>query len=125
MAVYDISQPENPRQIGFMPVNGGGIHRIGYTGGCWANVSALLDGFTDYLLLILDMNDPAHPKVAGRYWLPGMNQAAGETPSWPANRRFGLHHAIISGNTAQGGDDSASQLAKGLDLEYEGRQARP
>ena len=36
MAVYDISNPAEPRQIGFMPVEGGGIHRIWYTGGRWA-----------------------------------------------------------------------------------------
>ena len=29
-----------------------------------------------------------------------MNQAAGETPSWPATSRFGLHHAIVHGDTA-------------------------
>jgi hypothetical protein len=29
-----------------------------------------------------------------------MNQAAGEAPNWPATSRFGLHHAIISGDTA-------------------------
>lgn len=28
MAVYDISRPETPRQIGFMPVDGTGLHRI-------------------------------------------------------------------------------------------------
>ena len=28
------------------------------------------------------MADPAHPRGAGRFWLPGMNLAAGETPSW-------------------------------------------
>src|SRR5262249_26300834 len=44
LAVYDIAQPESPRRIGFMPVAGGGIHRIWYTGGRWAYVSALLDG---------------------------------------------------------------------------------
>ena len=44
LAVYDISHPAAPRQIGFMPVEGGGIHRIWYVGGRWAYVSALLDG---------------------------------------------------------------------------------
>ncbi len=34
--------------------------------------------------------------VDGRF--PGMNLAAGETPSWPAARRLGLHHAVIHGN---------------------------
>jgi hypothetical protein len=29
-----------------------------------------------------------------------MNQAAGETPNWPATSRFGLHHAIVHGDTA-------------------------
>jgi hypothetical protein len=36
MAVFDISRPAEPRRIGFMPVEGGGIHRIWYTGGRWA-----------------------------------------------------------------------------------------
>ena len=102
LAVYDIAQPAVPRQIGFMPVAGGGIHRIWYTGGRWAYVSALLDGFTDYIFMTVDMTDPTHPREAGRYWLPGMNRAAGETPSWPATRRYGLHHAIVHGDTAYG-----------------------
>ncbi|HEX4556067.1 MAG TPA: hypothetical protein VH249_18890 [Xanthobacteraceae bacterium] len=102
LAVYDISRPAAPRRIGFMAVEGAGIHRIWYTGGRWAYVSALLDGFTDYIFLTVDMTDPARPREAGRYWLPGMNQAAGETPTWPATRRYGLHHAIVHGDTAYG-----------------------
>jgi hypothetical protein len=31
-----------------------------------------------------------------------MNTAAGETPDWPASRRYGLHHATVSGDTAYG-----------------------
>jgi hypothetical protein len=65
-------------------------------------VSALIDGFTDYILVTVDLGDPEHPREAGRYWLPGMNQAAGETPSWPPTRRYGLHHAIVHGDTAYG-----------------------
>jgi hypothetical protein len=100
MAVYDISNPSAPRQIGFMPVEGGGVHRIWYTGGRWAYVSALLDGFTDYIFLTVDMADPTHPREAGRYWIPGMNQAAGERPDWPGSSRYGLHHAIVQGDIA-------------------------
>ena len=100
MAVYDISKPESPRQIGFMPVEGGGLHRIWYTGGRWAYVSALLDGFSDCILLTVDMQDPTRPVEAGRWWIPGMNIAAGEQPSWRPDRRFGLHHAIVHGDTA-------------------------
>src|SRR5260370_2122491 len=47
LAVYDISTPDDPRQIGFMPVNGGGLHRAWYVGGRWAYASALIDGFSD------------------------------------------------------------------------------
>ena len=83
-----------------MPVDGGGIHRIWYVGGRWAYVSALLDGFTDYIFMTVDMSDPAKPREAGRCWIPGMNQAAGETPTWPAASRYGLHHAIVHGDTA-------------------------
>eukprot|EP01037_Dinobryon_pediforme_P007344 gene7344-7412_t len=102
MAVYDISSPANPRKIGFMPVEGGGVHRIWYTGGRWAYVSVLLDGFTDYIFMTVDMADPANPKPAGRLWLEGMNTAAGEKISWPATKRYGLHHATVSGDTAFG-----------------------
>jgi hypothetical protein len=100
LAVYDVSRPEAPRRIGFMPVEGGGVHRAWYTGGRWAYVSALVDGFADYIFLTVDMSDPASPREAGRYWIPGMNAAAGETPSWPATSRYGLHHAIVHGDTA-------------------------
>jgi len=100
LTVYDIAEPARPRQIGFMPVEGGGIHRIWFTGGRWAYVSALLDGFSDYVFITVDMANPVQPCEAGRYWIPGMNLAAGEKPSWPANRRYGLHHAIVHGDTA-------------------------
>ena len=95
-----ISRPQEPRRIGFMPVDGGGIHRLWYVGGRWAYASALIDGFTDYILITIDMSDPTRPREAGRWWIPGMNAAAGETPNWPATRRYGLHHAIIHGDTA-------------------------
>ncbi|TPM26880.1 hypothetical protein [Mesorhizobium sp. B2-3-5] len=102
MAIYDISRAGDPRRIGFFSVEGGGVHRIWYTGGRWAYVSALLDGFSDYIFMVVDMADPSSPREAGRYWLPGMNLAAGETPSWEPTRRNGLHHAIVHGDTAYG-----------------------
>jgi hypothetical protein len=101
MAVYDISSPQQPRQIGFLPIEGRGLHRIWYVGGRWAYASALFDGFTDYILITIDMADPTKPRIAGRYWLPGMNHAAGEKANWPVERgRYGLHHAIVDGDIA-------------------------
>ncbi len=101
LAVYDVAKPESPRRIGFMPIEGGGLHRLWYVGGRWAYASALIDGFTDYIFIAIDMSDPAKPVEAGRYWLPGMNRAAGETTNWPLpTGRYGLHHPIVHGDTA-------------------------
>ena len=50
----------------------------------------------------VDVSDPARPREAGRYWLPGINQAMGEGPDWPPASRYGLHHAIVHGDTAYG-----------------------
>lgn len=102
MSVYDIANPAEPRQIGFMPVEGGGVHRIWYTGGPWAYASVLLDGFADYIFMTIDISDPTNPKPVGRYWLPGMNTAAGETVDWEPTQRYGLHHATVNGDTAYG-----------------------
>ena len=101
LSVFDISDGANPKQIGFMPVTGG-IHRIWYTGGRWAYMSALLEGFSDFIFITVDLSDPTHPREAGHFWLPGMNLAAGERPTWDASRKFGLHHAIVQGDTAYG-----------------------
>jgi hypothetical protein len=61
LAVYDISQGGAPREIGFMPIEGSGIRRVWYAGGRWAYASALIDGFTDYIFITIDMSDPTRP----------------------------------------------------------------
>lgn len=101
MVVYDLSDPVNPRQIGFMSVNGVGLHRIWYVGGRWAYASAQIEGFSDFILITIDMKDPTKPEIVGKFWLPGMNIAAGEVPDWPvAEGRYSLHHPIVQGDTA-------------------------
>lgn len=102
LRIFDISTPDKPREISFLSLDGIGIHRIWYVGGRWAYVSALLDGYSDYIFLTIDLADPKRPEVAGRYWLPGMHTAGGETSTWPDGKRYALHHAIISGDTAYG-----------------------
>jgi len=98
--VFDISDRPHPREIGFMPVEGVGVHRIWYTGGRWAYASALLDGFIDTVMITVDMEDPTSPKLAGTNWLPGMHAAGGEKPSWDPKLRYACHHPIVSGDTA-------------------------
>ncbi len=101
LRIYDISQPAHPREISFMPVEGFGLHRIWYVGGRYAYASASLTGYTDHIFIVIDLADLAHPQVVGRWWIPGMWRAGGETPTWPG-RRYAMHHAIISGTTAYG-----------------------
>ncbi len=100
MRVYDISDPANPRAIGFMEVEGLGLHRLWWVGDRYAYASAILDGFTDHILIIIDMQDPTHPREVGRWWLPGMWAAGGERQSRPG--RVALHHAVVSGDVAYG-----------------------
>ncbi len=100
MSVYDIKDPANPRKIGFLEVEGLGTHRIWYAGGRYAYASALLDGFIDHILIIIDLADPTRPREAGRWWIPGMNADAGETPTW--TNRHALHHAIVVDDFAYG-----------------------
>lgn len=100
MTVYDVSTPGRPRRIGRLDVDGIGFHRLWYVGGRYAYASALLDGFSDYIFVTIDMADPAQPELVGRWWLPGMHTAGGERPSWGEGRRYALHHALVHGDTA-------------------------
>jgi len=62
----DISDRARPRPIGFMPVEGLGLHRIWWVGGRYAYASAILDGYTDHIFIVIDMQDPVRPREVGR-----------------------------------------------------------
>jgi hypothetical protein len=100
--VYDLSKPDKPREIGFMPVDGVGPHRIWYVGGRYAYVSIHFADFTDHILAIVDVADPTKPHIVGRWWIPGMWTGGGEQPTWKSGKRFALHHALVAGNLAYG-----------------------
>ncbi len=102
MRVFNIEDRANPKEIGFMHLDGLGVHRIWYTGGQWAYISALPPGFTDDIFIIVDMSDPTNPVPVSKLWLPGMNTAANEKPDWDPKHRFALHHAIVKGDLACG-----------------------
>jgi hypothetical protein len=101
LRVYDIKDPANPRPIGFMEVAGLGLHRVWWVGGRYAYASAILDGYTDHILISIDMQDPTRPREVGRFWIPGMWTAGGETADWPG--RVALHHAVVADGVAYGG----------------------
>ena len=95
---FDISTPDRPREIGFLDTGGLGAHRIWWVGGRYAYVSVHFAGFIDHILAIIDVSDPAKMKLAGQWWLPGMNRGAGETPPASFGKRAALHHLISAGN---------------------------
>ncbi len=100
LGIYDVSRPESPREIAFWGCGGKGVHRMTYWEAPYAYLTAGADDYSDQFLVILDLSDPARPREAGRWWLPGMRTGAGERPTWPAEWVVKLHHAIPRGNRA-------------------------
>ena len=100
MRIYDISNPADPREVSFFPVDGLGVHRIWYDGGRYAYLSVLLHGYSGHHLMIVDVADPAKPTEVGRWWIPGMWTGGGEEPTWPSERNYSLHHALVADGIA-------------------------
>ena len=97
LKVYDIANPAAPREIAFLDIPGIGLNRLWFAGGRYAYLSAHMDGFTDHILVVVDLQNPQKPEIAGRWWIPGMWRDGKETPGW-ANKRVALHHMITAGD---------------------------
>lgn len=107
LKVFDISRPAEPREIAFLKMRGKGVHRMTYWSAPYAYMSGSDEGLIDQFLVILDLSEPARPCEVGRWWLPGQNTGAGETPSWNptaghggGGQRKALHHPLLRGNRA-------------------------
>ncbi len=98
LRVYDIADPAHPRAIGFMEVEGLGLHRVWWVGDRYAYASAFLEGYSDHVLIIIDMVDPTRPVEVGRWWLPGRWHGGGEVATWSG--RVALHHAVVADDVA-------------------------
>lgn len=105
LAVYRLADPLKPEQIAFWPSGGRGVHRVVWTGGRYAHMSAIPDGFSDRIWVVVDLADPEHPAGAARWWWPG--QREDEQPGWPDGERYAAHHALIAGGRAYLGYDDA------------------
>jgi len=112
MAIYDVSDPSRPEQIGFYPTPGTGVHRMTWWEGDQAYVAGTDSGFLGRFLHIVDLSDPTHPTAVGKWWYPGQHQAGGETPDWDHHsepgpgdegRQYALHHALPYGDRAYAG----------------------
>jgi hypothetical protein len=98
LSIHDISRPTEMREVAFLELPGFGVNRLWWPGGRYAYVSAHFDGFVDHILCIVDLNDITRPEIVSRWWLPGMNRAAGETSTVTPGRRVALHHMITAGD---------------------------
>ena len=61
------------------------MHRVVWTGGRYAHMSAIPDHFRDRIWVVVDLADPANPVAAARWWWPG--QRDDEQPGWPPGER--------------------------------------
>lgn len=102
LSIHDISNPAEMREIAFLEMPGFGINRLWWSGGRYAYVSAHFDGFTDHILCVVDLNTITKPEIVAKWWLPGMNRAAGEASTTPPGKRYALHHMIAAGNRGYG-----------------------
>src|SRR3989442_9545744 len=98
LSIHDISRPGEMKEIAFLEIPGLGINRLWWTGGRYAYLAAHFDGYTDHILAIIDLKNITKPEIVSRWALPGMNRAAGETPTLPKGKRAALHTMITAGN---------------------------
>jgi hypothetical protein len=99
LAVTDVSDPANPREIALLPASGigisnapAGVHRFEFD--CdrkLAYVSATLEGYRGNIVRIVDLSDPKNPTEVGRWWAEGQWTDGGEKPTWSRNAHR-VHH---------------------------------
>ena len=102
LRVFDVKVPGSPREIGFLNVEGGGVHRLWFDGSPWVLASAFPPGFDEAILLLIDLSDPTRPKEVDRWWVPGMAPEEGDLRDWAPSRRISLHHATVSDGRVYG-----------------------
>ena len=106
MGVYDIGDPEAPRQIGFFDTSGPrskGVHCLWWVDGRYATLSTGAADFNprnpldDQFYMIVDMSDPTRPREAGRWWLPGVEEGDAAPPP-TRHTQFDMGFRVHNGN---------------------------
>jgi hypothetical protein len=90
--LWDISDPVRPVRLGHYRTGGTGTHRNLYPGGRYAHLAAGMPGYRGNIYVIIDVADPASPREAGRWWVPGQHEAGGETLDESASSADGDAH---------------------------------
>ncbi len=100
LAIYDVSVPTKPVQIGWWQCGGKGVHRMTFWEQPYAYVTGGADDYQEQFFIILDLSDPTKPREAGRWWYPGQRIGTGERSELGEDWLVKLHHATIRGNRA-------------------------
>ena len=103
---YNISNPEEPRRIGFLDTSGPysrGCHCLWAVDGEYAHLSTGAADFQprnqkdDQFYMIVDVKDPSRPVEAGRWWFPGTRE--GDDAPMPARHpQFDAGHRVHNAN---------------------------
>ncbi len=97
LTIYNVAEPSAPKLITKWQTGGAGVHRYDFDGR-YAYVSATAEGYVGYIVVILDLLDPAHPQEVSRWWIPGQWQAGGEKYLWDDFVAPKCHHPLRVGN---------------------------
>jgi hypothetical protein len=103
LKLYDISVPDRPAEIGWLPIDGLGVHRMWWVGADLVYFSVREHGYMGRFLMSADVSRPDRPEIVARWWHPGQWIAGGETPTWEAGPTVRAHHVITEGDRAYGG----------------------
>jgi hypothetical protein len=76
--IWDLSDPENPRQLGHHKTGYRGTHRNYYDGGRYVHATSMIEGYEGHIYQIVDIIDPSRPVEVSRWWYPGQWTAGGE-----------------------------------------------
>jgi hypothetical protein len=89
MGVWNITDVEHPRQIGFFNTSGNhsrGAHYVWFVDGRYAHLSTGMPDSVptnpsdDQFYVIVDLAKPTKPREVGRWWLPGTQEGDNASP---------------------------------------------
>ena len=97
LAVYDVRRPAEPARIGFLPLEGHGVHRMWWTGGRYAYASARgRPGIHGASLITVDLADPEQPRLHDEFFLEEQRSDAPDKGVRGTTGRYAsCHHAIV------------------------------
>jgi hypothetical protein len=106
MAVFDVSDPTNPKQSAFLDNSGPysrGVHCLWWVDGEYAHLSTGAGDFQprnqkdDQFYMIVDVKDPSRPVEAGRWWVPGVRENDPD-PEPERHPQFDVGHRVHNTN---------------------------